>query len=133
MSSDRERLFKFARFLEPIHGFAIGPAALRAIGGKIMFVRTALLAAAASLTLFATPVLAQTFNGFYNNDPAVTSGYAPYEAGGYQAYSGVPVFGPIFGVLTAPFTVASGGWAQPSPGCHVDRDFNGRYTSVCGM
>ena len=98
-----------------------------------MFARTALLAAAASLTLVATPGLAQTFNGFYNNDSAVTSGYAPYEAGGYRANNGVPVFGPLFGVLTAPFSVANGGWAQPNPGCHVDRDFNGRYTSVCGM
>jgi hypothetical protein len=102
-----------------------------------MFARTVLLATAASLTLVATPVFAQTFNGFYNNDPAVTSGYAPYESSGNGYYNGwgggVPVVGPVFGVLTAPFTVATGGWTQPSPGCHVDRDFNGRYTSVCGM
>jgi hypothetical protein len=99
-----------------------------------MFARTALLAAAASLTLVATPVLAQTFNGFENNDSAVTSGYAPFEAGGAPGYNGgVPVIGPVFGVLTAPFTVATGGWAQPSSGCRLDRDFNGRYTSLCGM
>jgi hypothetical protein len=126
--------------LEPIHGlgdwFDIPQEPSEA---QIMFARTALLAAAASLTLVATPVLAQTFNGFENNDSAVTSGYAPYESNGYGYYnngwnSGVPVVGPVLGLLTAPF----GGWGQPGPwtgpnatGCHVDRDFNGRYTASC--
>ena len=106
-----------------------------------MYARTVLLATAVSLTLVATPVLAQTFNGFNNDDSAVTQGYAPFEGGGYpNGYNnnyGVPVIGPVvgpvFGVLTAPFSVATGGWAQPTPGCRLDRDFNGRYTSLCGM
>ncbi len=98
-----------------------------------MYARTALLATAISLTLVATPVFAQTFNGFYNNDSAVTQSYAPYERGGSPGYNGIPVIGPLFGVVTAPFRVVTGGWANPSPGCHTDRDFNGRYTSMCGM
>jgi len=104
------------------------------------YARLAVLSTALSLTFVATPVLAQTFNGFDNQDPAVTRGYAPYEAPGAPGYYGVPVIGPVFGVLTAPFAVATGGWAQPGPsggwaqpGCYVDRDFNGRYTSMCGM
>ena len=91
--------------------------------------RIALLTTAVSLTLVASPVFAQTFNGFYNNDPAVTRGYAPYEGGGYDNgwNNGPPIIGPAFGMLAAPFP----GWSQ-GPACHVDRDFNGRYTSVCG-
>ena len=105
-----------------------------------MYVRAALLATAVSLTLVATPAFAQSFNGYENQDPAVTRGYAPFEGGGYpNSYNnyGVPVIGPVvgpvFGVLTAPFSVATGGWAQPNSGCRLDRDFNGRYTSLCGM
>ena len=94
--------------------------------------RLALLSAAISLTAVATPAFAQTFNGFYNKDPAVTQGYAPYEApaGGYYNgwNNGPPLIGPVLGMFAAPF----GGWGQPANGCHVDRDFNGRYTSVCG-
>jgi hypothetical protein len=103
-----------------------------------MFTRMTLLATAASLTLVATPVLAQTFNGFYNDDSAVTSGYAPYESHGYGYNNGwntgLPIVGPVVGLLTAPFS----GWGQPATGpwggpsaCHVDRDFNGRYTASC--
>jgi hypothetical protein len=97
--------------------------------------RIALLSTAVSLTLVATPVLAQTFNGYDNQDSAVTQGYAPFEGGGYPNGSnyGIPVVGPVFGILTAPFTVATGGWAQPNTGCFLDRDFNGRYTAKCGM
>jgi len=102
--------------------------------------RLALLATAVSLTLGATPVLAQTFNGYDNNDPAVTRGYAPFEHPGYNNNgwnngwnTGPPVIGPVFGVVTAPFAMATGGWGQPSAGCHLDRDFNGRFTSVCGL
>jgi hypothetical protein len=101
------------------------------------YVRLALLSTAISLTAVATPAFAQTFNGFYNKDPAVTQGYAPYEApasGYYNGWNnGPPVIGPVFGVLTAPFSMATGGWGEPANGCHVDRDFNGRYTSVCGL
>jgi hypothetical protein len=43
------------------------------------YARLALLSTAVSLTLVATPVLAQTFNGYDNKDPAVTQGYAPFE------------------------------------------------------
>jgi len=52
---------------------------------------------AISLTLVATPVFAQTFKGFYNNDPAVTQGYAPYQDGGYSngLNNGVPIIGPV--------------------------------------
>ena len=95
--------------------------------------RLALLATAVSLTLGATPVLAQTFNGYDNNDAAVTQGYAPFEHGGYNSNgwnNGLPVIGPVFGAITAPFGMVTG---QPAAGCHLDRDFNGRYTSVCGL
>ena len=94
------------------------------------YARLALLSTAVSLTLAATPAFAQTFNGFNNNDPAVTQGYAPYERGGYYNgwNNGPPVIGPVFGMFAAPFT----GWGQPNVGCRADRDFNGRYTSVCG-
>jgi hypothetical protein len=54
-----------------------------------MYARTALLATAVSLTLVATPVFAQTFNGFYNDDPAVTQSYAQYEGG---ALPGITAF-----------------------------------------
>lgn len=92
--------------------------------------RLALLSAV-SLTFITSPVLAQTFNGFYNNDPAVTQSYAPYEQqpGGYNGWNnGPPVIGPVFGMFAAPFT----GAGQTGPGCRLDRDFNGRYTSICG-
>jgi len=94
------------------------------------YTRLALLSTAISLTAVATPAFAQTFNGFYNNDAAVTQGYAPYEAPGYYngRNNGLPVVGPLVGMFTAPFT----GWGQAATGCHVDRDFNGRYTSLCG-
>jgi|SRR5579871_741765 len=101
-----------------------------------MYVRTALLATAVSLAFVATPAFAQTFNGYENQDPAVTQGYAPFEGGNYPANGynpGIPVVGPVVGVLTAPFSMATGGWAQPNSGCFLDRDFNGRYTATCGM
>jgi hypothetical protein len=99
--------------------------------------RLALLSTAVSLGLLATPAVAQTFNGFYNKDPAVTRGYAPYERAP-QAYNGgwsngPPIVGPVVGVLTAPLGMATGGWGQPASGCYLDRDFNGRYTAICGM
>ncbi len=94
------------------------------------YARIALLSTAISLTAVATPAFAQTFNGFDNNDPAVTQGYAPYESPGYHNgwNNGIPVVGPLVGMFTAPFT----GWRQPANDCRVDRDFNGRYTSLCG-
>jgi hypothetical protein len=99
-----------------------------------MYARTALLATAVSLAFVATPAFAQTFNGYDNKDPAVTRSYAPFEGGGANGYTyGIPVIGPVVGVLTAPFSVATGGWAQPNSACFLDRDFNGRYTAKCGM
>ncbi len=98
--------------------------------------RLVLLSTAVSLSLLATPVLAQTFNGYNNNDPAVTQGYAPFEHPGSNNNgwnNGPPVIGPVFGVVTAPFAMATGGWGQSSAGCHLDRDFNGRYTAMCGL
>ena len=80
--------------------------------------RLALLATAVSLTLVATPVLAQSSNGSDNKAAAVTQGSAPNN--------GLPSIGAMLGAMTAPFT------GQPSSGCSLHRDFNGRYTSVCG-
>ena len=58
-----------------------------------MYVRTALLATAVSLAFVATPVFAQTFNGYDNQDPAVTRGYAPFEGAGT---AGAPVMATAF-------------------------------------
>ena len=44
------------------------------------YARLALLSTAVSLTLVATPVLAQTFNGYDNKDPAVTAGLCAVRA-----------------------------------------------------
>ena len=85
--------------------------------------RLALLSTAVSLTLVATPVLAQTFNGYDNKDAAVTQGYAPFERPGSNSNGWNN--GSVFGSIAA----ATG---QPAPGCHLNRDFNGRYTAVCG-
>jgi hypothetical protein len=81
------------------------------------YARLTLLSTAAAVTLVATPVLAQ--------------GYAPYQDpnAGYSNRwnSGPPIIGPAFGMLMAPFT----GWT-PAEDCRVERDFNGRYTALCG-
>lgn len=98
------------------------------------YTRLALLSTAVSLCLGATPVLAQTFNGYDNQDPAVTRGYAPYEHPANSGWNnGPPVIGPVVGILTAPARIATGGWAEPGSSCYVDRDFNGRYTALCGL
>jgi hypothetical protein len=101
------------------------------------YARLGLLSTALAFTLGATPVLAQTFNGYDNKDAAVTQGYAPFEHPGYNNNNGwnngPPVIGPLFGAATAPFAVATGGWGQPTSGCFLDRDFNGRYTAMCGL
>jgi hypothetical protein len=79
------------------------------------YARLTLLSTAAALTLIATPVLAQTYQ-----DP---------NAGYYNRWnSGPPIIGPALGMFTAPFT----GWGQPADGCRLERDFNGRYTALCG-
>ena len=96
--------------------------------------RLALFSAAAiGLALSATPSLAQTNPGPGTNDQAVSQGYAPYQGGYYyNGYNnGIPVIGPVVGVITAPFGVATG-FGAPHPRCFADRDFNGRYTAKCG-
>ena len=97
--------------------------------------RLALLATAVSLTLGATPVLAQTFSDY--NDTVATREQGNTAAVGQVGNpnmngwnNGPPIIGPVFGVIAAPFAVATG---QPTPGCGLYHDFNGRYTSVCGL
>lgn len=111
---------------EQTQAFAVVSAGLRLKEHIMRYAPISLIAAAVSLTFVATPSVAQTFNGFNNNDPAVTRSYAPFQSqgGGYSNgwNNGVPVIGPVFGMFT--------GTGQP--GCRLDRDFNGRYTSVCG-
>jgi hypothetical protein len=93
------------------------------------------------LTLVATPVLAQTFSDYNGNDTVATREQGNTAAVGHRMASnyngwnnGVPIIGPLFGVVTAPVTMATGGgWVQSGPACGLYHDFNGRYTSVCGL
>ena len=104
--------------------------------------RIALLATAVSLTLGATPVLAQTFSDYNGKDTVATREQGNTAAvgnvgnpnyGGGWSNGGIPIIGPLFGAVTSPVTMATGGgFAQPGPGCGLYHDFNGRYTSVCG-
>jgi hypothetical protein len=105
----------------------------------IMYARTALFAAVTSLTLVATPVFAQVFNDYNGNDTVATKEQGNTDATrAYGWNNGPPIIGPLFGLVTAPFTIATGGWGAPAPavygqpGCYLYHDFNGRYTSVCG-
>ena len=104
--------------------------------------RLALLSAV-SLTLITSPVLAQTFSDYNGNDSVATREQGntvavgnvgnPNYGGGWNN-GGIPIIGPLFGAVTAPVTMATGGgWAQRGPGCGLYHDFNGRYTAVCGM
>jgi hypothetical protein len=102
--------------------------------------RLALLSTAVSLSLLATPALAQTFSDYNGKDTVATREQGNTAAVGqvgnpnYSAWNnGPPVIGPLFGVVTAPVAMATGGWAQPGPGCGLYHDFNGRYTALCGM
>jgi hypothetical protein len=102
--------------------------------------RLALLSTAVSLTLVATPVLAQTFSDYNGNDTVATREQGNTAAVGqvgnpnYSGWNnGPPIIGPLFSVVTAPFAMATGGWGQPNPACGLYHDFNGRYTSVCGL
>jgi hypothetical protein len=105
-----------------------------------MMTRLALLATAVTLTLGATPVLAQTFSDNNGNDTVATREQGNTAAVGqvgnpnYNGWnSGIPIIGPLFGAVTAPVAMATGnGWNQ-GPACGLYRDFNGRYTSVCGL
>jgi hypothetical protein len=97
--------------------------------------RLAFLLTAISLTLVATPVLAQTFSDYNGNDTVATreqgnTAAVGQQVGAYGWNNGPPVIGPVVGAVAAPFAVATGGWAEP--GCFLYHDFNGRYTSVCG-
>jgi hypothetical protein len=101
--------------------------------------RLALLSTAVSLSLLATPVLAQTFSDYNGNDTVATREQGNTAAVGqrmapnYNSWNnGPPVIGPVVGVVTSPFAMA-GGWAQPNPTCGLYHDFNGRYTSICGL
>jgi hypothetical protein len=99
--------------------------------------RLALLSTAVSLSLLATPVLAQTFTAPNGNDTVATREQGNTATVGqvgnpnYNGWNngGIPIIGPLF----APVTMATGnGWNQ-GPACGLYHDFNGRYTSVCGL
>jgi hypothetical protein len=103
-----------------------------------MMTRLALLAAAVTLTLGATPVLAQTFSDYNGNDTVATReqgntaavgtvGNPNYHSGWNNG--GIPIIGPLFGAVTSPMAMTTGG----GPACGLYHDFNGRYTSVCGL
>jgi hypothetical protein len=102
--------------------------------------RLALLSTAVSLSLLATPVFAQTFSAPNGNDTVATREQGNTATVGqvgnsnYGYNNGIPIIGPLFGAATAPVAVMTGnGWAQSGPNCGLYHDFNGRYTSVCGL
>jgi hypothetical protein len=106
-----------------------------------MMTRLALLSTAVSLSLLATPVLAQTFSAPNGNDTVATREQGNTATVGqvgnpnYNGWNsgGIPIIGPLFGAVTAPVAMATGnGWNQ-GPACGLYHDFNGRYTSVCGL
>jgi hypothetical protein len=96
--------------------------------------RLALLSTAVSLSLLATPVLAGTFTDYNGNDTVATTeqgNTAAVGTVGNPNYNGpmnggIPIIGPLFGMVTG------NGW-QSGPACGLYHDFNGRYTSVCGL
>ena len=104
--------------------------------------RLALLATAVTLTLGSTPVLAQTFSDYNGKDSvatreqgntaAVGSVGNPNYNGGWNN-GGIPIIGPLFGAVTSPVAMATGNRWQSGPACGLYHDFNGRYTSVCGL
>jgi hypothetical protein len=103
--------------------------------------RLALLSAAVSLSLLATPVLAQTFSAPNGNDTVATREQGNTATVGnvgnpnYNGWNngGIPIVGPLFGMVTAPVAMATGNnWGQ-NTNCGLYHDFNGRYTSVCGL
>ena len=104
--------------------------------------RLALLSTAVSLSLLATPVLAQTFSAPNGNDTVATreqGNTATVGQVGNPNYSGawnnngIPIIGPLFGAVTVPVAMATGNGWQSGPACGLYHDFNGRYTSVCGL
>ena len=101
--------------------------------------RLALLSTAVSLTLCATPVFAQTFSGYNGNDTVATreQGTRPPSVRSATLTTrrtmAIPIIGPLFGAMTAPVAMATGNGWQSGPACGLYHDFNGRYTSVCGL
>jgi hypothetical protein len=106
-----------------------------------MMTRLALLATAVTLTLGATPVLAQTFSDYNGKDTVATreqGNTAAVGTVGNPNYSGpmnggIPIIGPLFGAVSAPVAMATGNGWQSGLACGLYHDFNGRYTSVCGL
>jgi hypothetical protein len=107
-----------------------------------MMTRLALLATAVTLTLGATPVVAQTFSDYNGKDTVATREQGntaavgtvgnPNYNGGWSN-GGIPIIGPLFGAVTSPVAMATGNGWQSGPACGLYHDFNGRYTSVCGL
>jgi hypothetical protein len=103
--------------------------------------RLALLSTAISLSLLSTPVLAGTFTDYNGNDTVATTeqgNTAAVGTVGNPSYNrpmtgGIPIIGPLFGMVTAPVAMATGNGWQSGPACGLYHDFNGRYTSVCGL
>jgi len=88
-------------------------------------------------------VLAQTFSDYNGKDivatreqgntAAVGTVVSPSHNSGWNN-GGIPIIGPLFGAVASPVAMATGnGWAQSGPACGLYHDFNGRYTSVCGL
>ncbi len=91
-----------------------------------------LLAGAASAFVLVTPAVAQVAgNPGDLHTPTVYTSEVQAQTYGYSPGYGGPL-GPL-GILTAPVTgqvaAAQGGGAP----CGVVQDFNGRYTSLCGL
>ena len=90
-----------------------------------------LMAGAASAFVLVTPAVAQVAgNPGDLHTPTVYTSEVQAQTYGYSPGYGGPL-GP-FGILTAPMT----GQVAAAPGgapCGVVQDFNGRYTSLCGL
>jgi hypothetical protein len=104
--------------------------------------RLALLSTSVGLTIIATPVLAQTFSAPNANDTVATREQGNTATVGqvgnpnYKGWNngGITVVGPLFGMVTSPVAMATGNnWGQTTTSCGLYHDFNGRYTSVCGL
>ena len=104
--------------------------------------RLALLSTAVSLSLLATPVLAQTFSGPNGNDTVATREQGNTATVGqvgnpnYNGWNngGLPMIGPVFGAVTAPFAMATGGldpvWPGLRPLSRLQRPIHGGLRTV---
>ena len=91
---------------------------------------TALLSGAAISALCSlTPAAAQVAGN--PGDLHTPTPYTQEYWGQTQGSGGSGPFAP-FAMIASPFTGARYAMA-PGPGCGVIHDFNGRYTSVCGL